>query len=293
MKFHLRIFTTWMKLVCQFVVLLTIGFAIGESQASYVVVNSTLRRKYQVEPRQQEWITVIECIYGDGSIIPSMIIFKGKNLMTSWIPTTAPKDWYWACNTKGWTNNEHGQKWLELFNSSMANKANNKKRLLIYDGYDSHISVEFVRYCIDNDILILLLVPHSSHLMQPLDVGVFGPLKRMMSSQLNHIFCTGIPHLQKVEWMESYIQARKNAITTSNVLGGWRGAGLFPLIKHRILYQLSDYATSSLAIQLAISIQFLNYTRYYSITISKRSIQYRIITSNSLQSRQNSWTIFE
>src|SRR5271170_2158049 len=101
MKSRLRMFTIWMKLVCRFVVSLTIGFAIGESQASYVVVDSTLRRKYQAEPGRQEWITVVECICADGSIIPPMVIFKGKNLMTSWIPQPAPKGWYFACNTKG------------------------------------------------------------------------------------------------------------------------------------------------------------------------------------------------
>src|SRR5271170_1284879 len=60
----------------------------------------------QAEPGRQEWITVIECICADGSIILPMVIFKGKNLMTSCIPQPAPKGWYFACNTKGWTSNE-------------------------------------------------------------------------------------------------------------------------------------------------------------------------------------------
>lgn len=238
-------YTIWTKLVCDPAISLIIGFPIGESQASYVVVDSTLRRKYQAEPGRQEWITVIECICVDGSMIPPMVIFMGKNLMTSWIPKTAPKGWYFGCSSKGWTSNEHGRQWVELFNSATADKANNQKRLLICDGHDSHISAEFIRYCIDNDILILLLVPHSSHLMQPLDVAVFGPLKRAMSAQLDRIFRTGVRRLHKVEWMESYIEARKIAFTLSNILAGWRGAGLFPLNKHRILHQLSDHCSKS------------------------------------------------
>lgn len=236
-----------------------IGFAVGESQASYVVVDSSLRRKYQAEPGRQEWITVIECICADGSVIPPMVIFKGKRLMSSWLPVTPPKGWLWSCNDKGWTSNEHGRKWLELFNASTATKTNNRKRLLICDGHDSHISAEFVRYCIDNDIFILLLVPHSSHLMQPLDVGVFGPLKRAMSAQLDRVFRTGISRLQKVEWVENYMEARKIAINTSNILGGWRGSGLFPLNKHRILHQLIDsHSTPSTPMKPTTSAQFLN-----------------------------------
>src|SRR2546430_6489011 len=201
-----------MKPVCLFLTLLTIGFAVGESQASYVVVDSSLRRKYQAEPGRQKWITVIECICADGSVSPPMVTFKGKNLMSSWLPATPPEGWLWSCNTKGWMSNEYGRKWLELFNASTATKTNNRRRLLICNGHDSHISAEFVRYCIDHDIFILLLVPHSSHLMQPLDVGVFGPLKHAMSAQLDRVFRTGISRLQKVEWIENYIEARKVAI---------------------------------------------------------------------------------
>ena len=188
-----------------------------------------------------------------------MVIFKGENLMTSWMPRTPPKGWYFSCNTKGWTSNEHGEKWLQLFDAATKEKANKRKRLLICDGHDSHISAEFVRYCIDNDILILLLVPHSSHLTQPLDVGVFGPLKRAMSAQLDPIFRTGISRLQKVEWMEAYVKARHIAITTSNILGGWRGAGLFPTNKQHILRQLADkHTTPSPSLQLAKPTPFLN-----------------------------------
>ena len=165
--------------------------------------------------------------------------------MTSWIPQTAPKDWYYAYNMKGWTNNEHGITCVKLFDAVMAHKANGRRRLLLYDRHDSHISAELVRYSIDHDILILLLILHSSYLMQPLDVAVFGPLKHAMSAQLDPIFSTGVHTVHKVEWIESYVEARKVAMTTSNILSGWRGAGLFPINKHRILHQLFDTQTTS------------------------------------------------
>lgn len=232
----------------------------GESQTSYVVVDSSLRRKYQAQPGRQEWITAIECICADGSSIPPMIIFKGKSLMTSWIPPSSPKGWHYTYNIKGWTSNEHGITWVKLFNAATADKANGKKRLLICDGHDSHISAELVRFSIDHNILILILIPHSSHLMQPLDVGVFGPLKRAMSAQLDPIFRTGVRTVPKIEWMECYIEARKAAITTSNVLGGWRGAGLFPMNKYRILHQLSVPSTNRPSTPSTTPLQLLNTT---------------------------------
>ena len=40
--------------------------------------------------------------------------------------------------------------------------------MLIVDGHVSHVSTEFIQFC---------LPAHSTHLLQPLDIGVFGPLQ--------------------------------------------------------------------------------------------------------------------
>jgi hypothetical protein len=43
--------------------------------------------------------------------------------------------------------------------------------------------------------------------MQPLDVGLFGLLKKAMSLQLQQLIQTGVTHLQKAEWLQRYIHA--------------------------------------------------------------------------------------
>ena len=135
--------------------------------------------------------------------------------------------------------------WLtRCFNPCTSDKANGHTRLLVCDGHDSHISAEFVRYCYEHDIALLLLLPHSSHLIQPLDVGVFSPLKAAMRSTLSTIFRTGILRLQKPEWIQSYIKAREKAMTRRNIESGWRGAGLWPINPQRIINQLPEETTT-------------------------------------------------
>jgi DDE superfamily endonuclease len=129
---------------------------------------------------------------------------------------------------------------VECFEPATKMKANGRKRLLLCDGHDSHISAQFVQFCIDHSIVLFLLPPHSSHLLQALDVGVFGPVKNTMSSQLNRLYATEISRLQKAEWLEHYAKARSIAITSKNICAGWRGAGLFPTNINRILRVLPD-----------------------------------------------------
>ena len=161
------------------------GFAIGDTQRSYVVVDKSERKQFQATPGRQEWVTAIECICADGTNIPPLIIFKGDNFVSNWISQNTPSNWKFSCNSKGWTSNEHGIMWLKrCFDPSTKEKANGCTRLLICDGHDSHISATFMCHCYDNNIAVFLLLPHASHLIQPLDVGVFSPLKRQWNPSL-------------------------------------------------------------------------------------------------------------
>jgi len=207
-----------------------------------VVVDSSVSTAYEAQPGRQEWVTAIECISATGEKIPPMIIFKGTNLLSTWLPQPRPAGWMFSCNESGWTSNYHGMGWIEHFEARTRNNLQSldEYRLIICDGHDSHISAGMVNFCIQHRIHLILLPPHSSHLMQPLDVAVFGPLKRALSLQISRLLRSGITRIQKGEWVERYVEARERAITKANILGGWRGAGLFPENMHRILQQLPD-----------------------------------------------------
>jgi len=136
----------------------------------------------------------------------------------------------------------------KIFEPATREKAQGQKRLLICDGHESHVSPKFVSFCIDHNIELVLLVPHSSHLTQPLDVGVFGPLKSAVSRALDQLLRLGITRLEKVEFVEQYMKGRADAFTPRNIKGGWRGSGLFPLSASKILWCLPSLNSESKSI---------------------------------------------
>ena len=71
-------------------------------------------------------------------------------------------------------------------------KANGQYHLLINDSHDSHITGDWLAHCLDNKIVPAVLSPHSSHLTQPLDIGVFGPLKKVMAREMTPILMTQV-----------------------------------------------------------------------------------------------------
>src|SRR5437773_1584544 len=91
-----------------------------------------------------------------------------------------------------------------------------------------HITGEWIGFCMDNNIVLMILPPHSSHLTQPLDVGVFGLLKRLMASKLELLIRTGLSRLRKVEWTDAYVETHEEAFSAQNIKGGFRGTGIDP-----------------------------------------------------------------
>lgn len=149
------------------------------------------------------------------------------------------KDWSWTSNSKGWTCDIIGLEWvIRVFDPATRAKANGKRRALIFDGHGSHVQPELLRFCIDNNISLLLMPPHSSHLCQPLDVGVFSPLKAYLSAELDKITRYGIPNVKKFEWAEAYRCARIKTMTQRIIKGAFWNAGLNPVNRLKVLHRM-------------------------------------------------------
>jgi hypothetical protein len=89
------------------------GFSIGTMQSTRIIVDSSLRTHFQAHPGRQEWVSTVKCICMDGTEITPLIIFKGQNIIQSWIPQEVLHKWHFSANTKGWTSNLHGLEWLK------------------------------------------------------------------------------------------------------------------------------------------------------------------------------------
>jgi hypothetical protein len=73
------------------------------------------------------------------------------------------------------------------------------------------------------------LPAHSSHVLQPLDVAVFGPVKRYYTSHLGrHPTISDSSPIGKSIFLQCYLKARELGMTEKNIIAGWRAAGLWP-----------------------------------------------------------------
>ncbi len=79
---------------------------------------------------------------------------------------------------------------------------------------------------------------HSSHLLQPLDVGCFSPLKTAYGDLVRAKMLAGVNHMDKQEFLHIYPQARQRVFTSANIKSGFAATGLIPFDPNRVLSRL-------------------------------------------------------
>jgi hypothetical protein len=113
------------------------------------------------------------------------------------------------------------------------------KRLLILDGHSSHLTAEFDDFYKQNVIICLCMPAHASQLLQPLDVGIFSPLKKAYGKLLEERMIAGNNHIDEEDFQSLYPDARAKVFTSANICSGFAGAGLKPFDQERVLSKLT------------------------------------------------------
>ena len=221
------------------------GFAMGVAATSKVVTSADrIGRAVVVQPGNREWVTVIECVNTSGWSLPPFVILSGKAHQSSWYQGL-PSNWTVAVSDNGWTTDQLGVEWVKHFNQHTAARTAGVYRLLILDGHSSHATPEFDQFCTENKIITLCMPPHTSHLLQPLDISCFSPLKRAYGREVEKLARQGLHHVDKVDFLTAYTRIRPIVFTQQNIQAGFQATGLVPLCPERVLSSLTVARTPS------------------------------------------------
>jgi hypothetical protein len=101
-----------------------------------------------------------------------------------------------------------------------------KPIVLIYDGHGSHNTVELIDAACTNNIILYLLPPHTTHHLQPCDVGAFGPLKRAWYSHCDTIYEKTDQHIQASDVVREYLAAHDESFKESTIQKAWSKSGI-------------------------------------------------------------------
>ena len=83
-----------------------------------------------------------------------------------------------SVSDSGWSNNDVFLEYLKThFLEHVPARGPQQSVLVIYDCHASNVNQELIDWASKYRVVLFVLPPHTSHVLQTLDVGIFGPLK--------------------------------------------------------------------------------------------------------------------
>ncbi|XP_066980664.1 uncharacterized protein [Macrobrachium rosenbergii] len=125
-----------------------------------------------------------------GKMLPPYVVYKAKHLYDSWTEG-GPSNTRYNRTDSGWFDSTTFEDWFFKVILPYARSKEGKK-IIIGDNLASHVSLAVKSACEDHNISFVLLPPNSTHLTQPLDVSVFGPMKTQWQSLLSEFKATAL-----------------------------------------------------------------------------------------------------
>ena len=134
------------------------------------------------------------------------------------------------CET-GWSKGEIFRKFFEEhFLPFVGSAAHNDPIVLIYDRHASHKTYKTIRWVREKGIILFVLPAHSSHLLQPLDIAVFGPFKRHYYSECAKCLASHMGmNITRHEICSLASSAYLKSFSQMNIQAGFKKTGIFPL----------------------------------------------------------------
>lgn len=173
----------------------------------------------------RENTSVLLCCSGDGKMIPLLCVFKGKYVMENWLNDDSPTQTALSTTSRGWMETTLFYNWFrDVF---LPNIPEERPVLLIYDGHTTHVSTDLIRLALNNEVTIMKLPPHTTHLLQPLDVAVFKSLKtnwdKALSKWQRENPRKKIPKQDFVKIITNLAQEIPNL----NIVNGFKATGIY------------------------------------------------------------------
>lgn len=201
---------------------------------------------WNLDPATNFHLTIVACASASGAVTPPVFVLPGKLVKVDILVGCDLEGAAVTTTPSGFMNMALFSSWLRFFSASVPASVK-RPILLIMDGCSSHYSVDLVDEAKALQIVIVLLPPNATHLLQPLDVAVFSTLKGKLKKLLSELMeeqgdgsyninkSTAIK-LVSLAWIQSHLG--------TNAAAGFKACGLYPLSILKMNDRLNRFKTN-------------------------------------------------
>ena len=172
-------------------------------------------------------VTVVAAITSNGGKLKSAVVTKGKTLL-SLRKFKLPSSFVGLLNDRGWMN---GLTFIEWIRRVVLPYTKGESCALMCDDLPVHKTPEVRRFCAQNSIELVLIPRWSTADYQPLDVGVFGPVKQIMRKDWKLQMRWGVHQTDTLAGMIERYRTAFERLTRTDTKNAFAKAGIVPLAK--------------------------------------------------------------
>ena len=108
--------------------------------------------------------------------------------------------------------------------------------MVFMDGHSTHINIAVTEFCIQHKIILRCFPAHASHILQPLDVAVFGPLKKSWNQAIENHKDQYNQAMTKHSFFSVFDLAWKDCKEKKHITAGFKSSGLVPFNPDNVHY---------------------------------------------------------
>ena len=205
------------------------GFFQTKKSKKVVVVRGS-RNVWSKTVESSFHLTIVACCAANEFVVPPLFIVPGVRVNRDVLDSCTVAN---ACITaapKGFMNSSVFLKWLDHFSSNVPVSVT-RPIMLVYDGYSSHYNTDIVLKAIELRIILVLLPANATHLIQPLDVSVFKPLKLSLKREMDEFMVNhAVTSFNKKDSIDITPRSWNSIIVgkSRNIAAGFEASGLWP-----------------------------------------------------------------
>ena len=206
------------------------GFCLGATSKK-VLVKRGAHAVHEVGGAfDHQFITVTFCGNAAGVRLPPFVLYKGKNLYTTWTQG-GPAGVCYSVSKSGWMEEANFQYWFEKqFFPSVRHLTATGPVVMFYEGHYPHLGIPLILKARSFGIHLFCLPPNTTHVLQPLDVRVFGPLKASWRKILKaYRLRTRAANVTKDRFPKLISELWDCCFTPSQLKAAFKSTGLSPL----------------------------------------------------------------
>lgn len=113
---------------------------------------------------------------------------------------------------------------------------------MLMDNHGSHITPKFIQLANKNHIRPYLFIPHLTHCMQPLNVGIFQLYKHWHNEAIQDLFMEFSIEYTLAHFLKDLLKIRDNTFKKNTIRHAFKKSGICPCNATKCIEQLKTFA---------------------------------------------------